>query len=624
MDKVKNLIHQGQKLLSQGDYQGAAKAFANALKRDNSVSIRNNLALSLYLLDQPEEALKILEPAFQAERPDQQANPFTYALASRISAALGRADAAKNWLDAAVQLFDRMVKLYEEYFGVVPDSFREYTTMIMGAAADLMEHRMVFQLYKRWRDYHLSWENKYLAGIAAFNLGKYKQAVRLWAGTEGVYQASALMQQVAFLVERGIIPPFEMGYKQPWERGITEDLDAFADEEEEVRRSVQDGFLRMVFLTFLLVEKDTEAAARIAYSLVVYGEEWGERLGWNMLESPYFSAEVKMAAIEALTDRGLIAKGEPVTMNIDGKTRQVVIKKEPVVMERDEKLDALVDEAIRLRDGGDADAAIELLREPYLQGKFYPRAVMTLANLLRQKGELEESFQLMKLLEELLPDDPTVLFNFAALMLQMNELEKARLYLERIDREGLPAEFLSKLELLEVQLTLVEAPRRWMSFYEEDARKRIEEKPLPIAPTLSRGLKNMPANWLEGACIRYGLAPERLRREKEKQLIEYLARKANLEQVVRQLGEEDVELLKMLLSKDGWSRIGAITRKFGSLEGDGFHWEAREPESPLGYLWSGCIVMVGRAAIEGKRAKIATIPVELREPLKEILDALSF
>ncbi len=622
MDKVEKLIHKGQKLLSQGNYQGAAKVFANALKRDGSVSIRNNLALSLYLSDQPEEALKILEPAFQAERPDQQANPFTYALASRISAALGRADAAKNWLDAAVQLFDRMVKLYEEYFGVVPDSFREYTTMIMGAAADLMEHRTVLELYRRWRDYHLTWETKFLAGIAAFNLGKYKQAVRLWAGTEEVYQASALMQQVAFLVERGIIPPFEMGYKQPWEKELTEGLDSAADDEEKIRQSVQDGFLRMGLLTFLLVQKDTEAAARIAYSLVTYGEEWGERLGWNMLESAYFSAEVKMAAAEALTDRGLIAKGEPVTMNIDGKTRQVVIKKEPVVMERDEELDALVDEAIRLRDGGDADAAIKLLRDTYLQGKFYPRAVMTLANLLRQKGELEESFQLMKLLEELLPDDPIVLFNFAALMLQMNELEKARLYLERIDREGLPAEFLAKLELLEDQLALVEMPRRMMALYEEDARKRVEEKPLPLAPTLSRGLKNMPANWLEGACLRYGLAPARLRREKEKQLIEYLSRKENLEQAVSELSEEDIELLQVLLRKDGWSRIGAITRKFGSLEGDGFHWEAREPESPLGYLWSGCIVMVGKAVIEGRRAKIVTIPVELREPLKEILGEL--
>ncbi|WP_066351180.1 hypothetical protein [Fervidicola ferrireducens] len=59
----------------------------------------------------------------------------------------------------------------------------------------------------------------------------------------------------------------------------------------------------------------------------------------------------------------------------------------------------------------------------------------------------------------------------------------------------------------------------------------------------------------------------------------------------------------------GWN---AETRKFGSMQGDGFFWTERPPESSLGTLWSKALIMVGRAKLGGRTYKIATIPVELR------------
>lgn len=62
---------------------------------------------------------------------------------------------------------------------------------------------------------------------------------------------------------------------------------------------------------------------------------------------------------------------------------------------------------------------------------------------------------------------------------------------------------------------------------------------------------------------------------------------------------------------------GSVTRKFGSMDGDGFYWNEEEEGSysPLGTLWSQGLVFVGRCLIDNRRTKIVTIPVELLRPL---------
>ncbi|MGB9859047.1 MAG: hypothetical protein ACPLQP_03835, partial [Moorellaceae bacterium] len=548
----------------------------------------------------------------------------SYALASRICCSLGREEEARRRLNQAVQSFETGLSEMLHTLKKVPSNFCEYTVIIMQAAADLKDHRQVFELYRRWEPYHVSWENKFLAGVACFNLGRYKRAAGLWASIAEVHHLFDAMQQVAFLVERGVVLPFEMSYKIYEAEEIEKMLEEAATDEEARRRCWQDGYIRMALLSYILKEGETPDTGRIAYSLAAYGGEWGEKLGWKILESPIFGRVAKMGVAQAFVERGLLKENEPVRMNIDGEERLVEIKKTPIVLGPDEELDAVVEKAFELRDKGRVDEAIKLLQDLHYQGTFYPRAMMALANLLRQKDELEEAFKIMQMLEELAPEDPAVLFNSAALMLQMDNIEEARYRLDRIDRRGLSKEFLEKLKLLEEQIKaqefLLDLPGRLVGLYAEDERRYIEEKPLPTDPTLSRGLKNMPANWLYAACRNNGLKPARVRREREKQLIDFLTRRENLETLVQEyLEEEDRELLKYLLQKGGWSRIAAVTRKFGSMEGDGFYWEEREPESPLGFLWSNALVMVGKAVIEGKHAKIVTIPIELRQPLKEIL-----
>ncbi|MGB9921039.1 MAG: hypothetical protein ACPLPT_10030 [Moorellales bacterium] len=112
----------------------------------------------------------------EAKAATKRANPFTYALASRICCSLGREEEGRRWLNQAVRSFEAGLAEMRRTLGHLPQFFREYTVSIMQAAADLKDHQQVFELYRRWEPHHLSWENKFLAGVACFNLGRYKRA----------------------------------------------------------------------------------------------------------------------------------------------------------------------------------------------------------------------------------------------------------------------------------------------------------------------------------------------------------------------------------------------------------------------------------------------------------------
>ncbi len=621
--KAEELVSRGRKLLSKKDFKGAVKAFSAALEKEDVVPTRNNLAFALFQAGDARRALEVIQPAFNTEERDKGANPFTYALAASIYATLGQVEAARQHLKQAIRSFDNGLAEFYRSRNQVPPYFREYTVFIMRAAAALNDHHQVLELYRRWESHHANWENKFLAGVACFNLGRYKRAANLWVSIAMEYSLFAAMQQVALLVERGVIPPFTMGYKMYDNEEIGAIINACAADEEEQHRYLQDGYILMELLAFILTAGERPGAAVVTRSLVVNTGAWGEKLGWKILEAPDFTPAVKMAAAEAFIERGLLKEGEPIPMFINGEKRLVEIKKTPVVLEPDPELDAVVEKAFALRDQGQVDAAIELLQDLFQQGKYYFRAMMALANLLRQKGETTEALHIMATLKEIAPEDPAVLFNYAALMLQMERHDEARATLDQIDREGLSEDFRQKLNLLEQEFQkrelFLRVPEEAMRFYEEGEREQIEAKTLPQDPSLLRGLKNIPVHWLDGACSHYGLEPARVRREREKQLAEYLSSRANLAKATGELDGVERELLRYLLQKGGWSRLNAVTRLFGSLKGDGFFWQEELPRSPLGRLWSRALVMVGKADLEGRRVKIATIPVELRQPLEDIL-----
>jgi len=636
------LAEEGKKCLDKGDFRKAEKYYAEALAREDTAPIRNNLATAIFLGGDLQRARDLLKPVLEeAEKEGPAAtnarvNPYTYALASRIASALGNREEARRHLNQAVRSFEEgLSALRRSLPRREIHTFLEYTVPIMRAAADLQDHREVFELYRRWESEHVHWENKHLAAVACFNLGRYKRAASLWASIAAGHRIFADLQKVAFLLERGIVPPFNLDYEIPSQEKMETMLKEAVNNPEARYRHLGDGYLRVYFLIHSLEESDSALKNPAAYNLVRYGDEWGTALGRSILNSPAFSAEAKMGAAQALVEKGVFKPDEPIPMYIEGENRKVRMMNAAVILEKDAALDEAVKRARELHSAGRLDEAIAVLQDLYFEkGKFYPPAVINLASYLREKNELEQARTLLEMVQKILPDEPAVLFNYSALLLQMGRTAEAREYFNKLKSLGKDAiaemgpEFRQKMGILDAQISLSETgealadpdyPATLVRLFEEDRRKTIEEKPLPADPSLSRGLKNMPVNWLEAALTAYGLTPARHRREKEDQIKNFLTRRENLEKVVREIGEEERELLKFLLARGGSCRIGAVTRRFGTTDGDGFFWEDEDPTSPLGFLWSRALVMVGKAALNNRHCKIAAVPVELRPLLKEIL-----
>lgn len=623
--KWKQLMEHGRELLEKRDIPGAEHAFASALALEEDVSARNNLALAVFLQGEAERALDVLEPNLDPRQ--SFGNPFSFSLAALILAALGRRKEGRRYLDLAISLFDRGRKLLEQ-MDLDKNAWYEYTVVIMKGAGALGEHRLVLDLYKRWESCHITWENRFLAGVASFNLGRYRRAASLWGSLADIGPFALHMQQVAFLVERGLIPSFPLEYEQTDPETLQQAATKAPPKEQDALLSLYagNGTVRMQLLSYLFGAKiEDDEAEKIVIPLIRYGGDWGKAFGLRLLEAGGVPQGFKFSAAVALVQRGVFKAGEPIPVIIDGKEETMKIEQRHFSLEPDPELDRLNDEARKLRDRGRFEDAVVLLEPLYEQGRYYPATMLTLANLYRTLNRLDHARKVLEMLEAMLPEHPVVLFNLAALCLERGDYRRSLQYLDRLDEAGPNKDISGKAGYLrrkaELHLAMAdpEARRALELAYEDEAREDIEQKVLPLKASLRRGLKNMPSDWLEYICAVYGLERCRLRREREELIVSTLGREATLRKAVAALDESGRELLRYLLARGGWARLQAVTRKFGTMQGDGCSWLEAEPASLPGRLWSRALIMVGRAGLENRSARVVLIPADLREKLARIL-----
>ncbi len=396
-------MDQGIELLQKKDFPGAEQVFTALLELEEDVSARNNLAMAIFLCGDAARVLAVLEPNLDLAQP--RGNPFSFALAAQVLAALGRREEGRRHLDVAAALFERG-KAYLEEMGIDRKSWHEYTITIMKGAAALEEHRLVFELYRRWERYHVSWENRYLAGIASFNLGRYGRAASLWGSLAQVGRFAMHMQQVAFLVERGLIPPFFLGY----ESLDSKDLKRMAQEavreqsDAALARYAGSSAVRMALLSYLFSPEIAEKEIKgIMLPLILYGGEWGEAFGRRLLEAGGVPREFKLCAAFALVQRGIFKPGEPIPVIIDGMEQTITFTQKEVSLEPDPELDKLDQQARDLRKRGLYEDAVILLEPLFEQGRFYPPAMLTLATLYRDLKRHDQARKVLETMEEMLP-----------------------------------------------------------------------------------------------------------------------------------------------------------------------------------------------------------------------------
>jgi tetratricopeptide (TPR) repeat protein len=158
--------------------------------------------------------------------------------------------------------------------------------------------------------------------------------------------------------------------------------------------------------------------------------------------------------------------------------------------------------------------------------------------------------------------------------------------------------------------------------YKEESRMAVEHKRLSPDSALLRGLKNMPSIWLDAICSFFELEPARYRKDREKQIAKFLSTPGGVYLAVQKLSDEEQELLRYVLDSGGWVRIGNVTRKFGSMEGDAYFWPEEEPETTLARLWRTALVMVGTTTIGKQNVRIVTVPADIRESVRDILSGV--
>lgn len=618
--------------MNQGRFEDAEQVLTQLFNKYDDAMLRNNLALTFLEKGEPVRCLEILEPCLDPHRMDLMANPFTFALAARAHAVLGRREEAYKYLHQAETTFeDGLWILGKKKRGEDEElhSWREYTVAIMKAAAELRDHKRVLRIFNRWENEHVGWENFFMAGAAYFNLKDFRSAGYTWDELSAEWPMAAEFRKISFLVDKGVIPPFTLDYSLIKNNEFSQIMTEVDKEERKIKEAMRDTSLLLILLGLAFNEEiSQEHNDQLLRMMVCWGEEWGEKLGKGILDAADVSPGLKMAALRGLVEKGVYRFDEPVPMYIDGEQRDVKLQEFTLVQEPDDDLFNAIDKAKELREEDRLEEAISVLEKVIDGGTFFLPAAVDLANLLRDVDRLEEAERYLRMAEKFAPQEPAVLFNLAGLCLEKGDLEQSKQYLDKIDLEEVHEELRGKVDILkdyimraEISDWFSQSLLKWKR-YEEERRKKIEEKTLSVNPSLARCLKNMPAEWLKGICVSFGFKPARRREEREQQILHVLPQQGKLTKVFEEsVEQEERELLRYLLEKGGWSRLSEVTRKYGSMEGDGFFWESHLPESTVGALWALGLVGIGRTKLGKRREKIITIPEELRQPLSQLLEA---
>lgn len=611
--KAAELTDQGCRLLQQGQFEEALTCFKKAWQLAGHASALNNWATALYYLDKPAAALQVLGQLQE----DTLIDPYRHALASLCHSALGDPGRAREHLQRAIRDFDAgRFRLQTR-----PDGGRtwiEYTTIIKEAAMDLGDYRMVLQLHKRWPGRDLP-QGAFLAGVAAFNLGRYNQAIRIWDGVRAPEWMPALTAfgLVAMWADRGVVPPFLLDSRPPdLERllGLTP---------EEADQLPVEGSLRALMLAtaFETADDEPDEEVTLVAEIIRRTGDWGVDLGRRILDSASLPLGLKFGAARALTEVGVFQPGDPIPIVHKGRSTHIVIQMKPVADGPIPELDEVLAEACRLWQKGERQSAMKLVTGLQDHQVFYPPAVMVEADFLREQGELDEALYKLERLDDLMPNQPAVLFRMAVIYLDMGDPETARRIADAIDASRMPPAFRRDLARLKAMIDedygFIDDHQAYIAAYMDSMREDIDERPIRLDLKLPTALRRIPVPWLNAAAGRFAIQPQRRRTEREKVLAAAMLDRDRLRSVLAAEPPAVREALDFILNEGGWVKLQRLTHRFGDQTGDGYFWEDKPPSSTIGRLRALGIVHVGRAQIDGRSHKVAVVPVELRPLLTQ-------
>ncbi|HHY08484.1 MAG TPA: hypothetical protein GX530_08210 [Corynebacteriales bacterium] len=555
-NRIESMHKKGTLYMQEGRFREAERVFRKAAMMNPNPTSLNNWAECRFHMDDYEGAMIILKPNLESDT----IQPFAHALAAQALLALERKDQAEAELSQAVDDYEKGMKAQLKFGAVDAGSWADDAVFIKAIAGALGRHQTVLALHQRWEQYHNSPHDCFLAGVAAFNLGMFVEAMAYWAGLP--WPDWAIMNaycDVALAIEQGIIPAFPLGYNIPQLPGEIE-----CKTKEDYVKTLCQGSIRMVILGIILdpnVDNMLLEAAMTELELLIrVSGEWGVSLARSLICAPgsRVSAEVKLVAAYALFVLGYIKEEGP-----------------------SDVIGALVKAWNTLTVRADSK----------------PKGSPDTFNPLRLYTELLKSEEGRAYLEQI---DLSVLESsyegiFRAIQRHMVANEDSN-----PDNGSIP---------------------EYSGSQAEAKREKEENKPVSTDVKLTQALRRMPVGWLNAACMAHGLDPYAMhnRMERAEELVSLLLDPDKLGMSIEDLDSEEKEVLKFLLNRDGWARFSVVEERFESMDGDGFYWEDAPPGSVVGRLCSKALVAVGRAKIDKRQYKVIVIPRELRSIMKGFL-----
>lgn len=353
LDYLNEVEEKARRLMGEGRWREAIALFAEATPlvegKEIEPSFYNNRALCHEQLGEYEEALAVLAPNLRSKAIP---SAFAHGLAARILHKLGRQEEAIAQLQLGIEDFAAVLDFFRQTKTPPTEDFREYLIVLQEAAGILGRHRTVLELHKRWQSLYVSPHNWFLAGVAAFNLGRYRQAASYWRleGTPKEWRFLDDYRLVAEEVESGLVPPFPLPY-QPLS------LEEMKKKIEKMKNGEECSLTGAEIASMLgyLAANGFKNPVVLA-GLIRYSGAWGERFARNLLLSNRIEKDIKFMVASTLVESGRVAPDEPLRAIVDGRPQTITVKSLEV-REGDEEAAAVWEEAKALRDAGRAEEA---------------------------------------------------------------------------------------------------------------------------------------------------------------------------------------------------------------------------------------------------------------------------
>lgn len=633
-NEIAQRMDEGRQAMAASRFEEAEGIFLSVLHKTPHPAVRNNLAVIRleHHLD-PQGALDLLKEQLACSDPQ----PFTRALASRCCVALGDDSRARREALAAEADLDASLRVMSQ-LSMVSEGWKEYTIAVLRAFGELGDDRHVWELYQRWTTHHNHPHAHYLGGVAAFNRERWSSAAAAWSriqdknwiGVVGAYK------DILPLLEEGQIPPIRLPYEVPTiellesgeDSGLLR-LGRLIDDPgpmEETDRAwaeqmVGDPRQWVLILTWIFVPGATpipdSIRRRFLQGLVRFGGDRGRELAERVFESSRLEIEDKIAAGEGLIQAGAVSSGQVFRMIVNGQPRDVQLFAAAVSFD-DPDSQARYDQAISLRDSGSITEALEILTDlsDFEKGRTHLPSVMARANILRSQGLYEKARTLFELVETVAPSHPAVLFNRAALALQVEDVDQARALLREL-AEVESAGLEEKVAQLNDELEWVDNFRRVMKGFSKERMNALASRPVSRDLPLRRAIALLPFRWLNASCDFHGLQVEIPRRpERERLLRTHLSERFN--EAIRLALDADPKgdlpyFLGHLLAHGGWMRLNDATARYGPGGGETVGRYSPRAYSTLGHARLSLALFLGTTMINGRQTAIVGLPAELRE-----------